>query len=134
MSPVSSAETGNIYTISYCGTELHKLLLLHLCSQCLIFCTVTSWLRCTSILKHVSGSRQLLYVFTESQNCRIWQGPMEIIKSNPLLAQVPCSKSHRKTYRWILNISIEGGFPASLGSLSQCSVTLIVKNFFLMFR
>ena len=35
--------------------------------------------------------------------------------------------------RWVLNISREGDSTISLGSLFQCSVTLTVKNFFLMF-
>lgn len=42
----NSAETeaswiGNIYNTLYCGIKLHKILLLHLCSQCLASCVVT---------------------------------------------------------------------------------------------
>ena len=51
----------------------------------------------------------------------------------PLLKQVPYSRLHRKVSRRVLNISIRD-LTASLDSLFQCSVTLTVKEIFLMFR
>ena len=36
---------------------------------------------------------------TESQNCRGWKGPLEIIESNLLLKQVPYSRLHRQASR-----------------------------------
>ncbi|NWH55124.1 EGFLA protein, partial [Fregata magnificens] len=41
---------------------------------------------------------------------------------------------HRTASRRVLNISRQGDSTTSLGSLFQCSVTLTVKKFFLMFR
>lgn len=64
---------------------------------------------------------------TVSQSCRGWMGPLENIESNPLLKQVPYSRSHRKASRRVLNISREGGSTTSLGSLFQHSITLKVK-------
>jgi len=55
------------------------------------------------------------------------------------LVQTPCqsrvtySRLHRTLSRRVLNISREGDSTASLGSLLQCSVTLRVKKFFLVF-
>jgi len=72
-----------------------------------------------------------VFQLTGSQNHR--KGPLEIIESSPLLQQVPYSGLHREVSSWVLNISREGDSMASLGSLSQCSVTLKVKIFFLMF-
>ena len=40
---------------------------------------------------------------TESQNCRSWKGPLEMILSSALIKQVPYSTSHRKASRWVLN-------------------------------
>ena len=52
-------------------------------------------------------------------------GPLEITESNTLLKQVPYSRSHRKVSGWTLDISREGDYMISLGSLFKCSVTLI---------
>ena len=43
------------------------------------------------------------------------------------------SRLSKKASRWVLSISREGGSTTSPGSLFPCSVTLIVKKFFLMF-
>ena len=53
-----------------------------------------------------------------------WKGPLDMTKSNLPARADSCSRSHRKTSRQILNISREGDSTTSLGSLSQCSVTL----------
>jgi len=45
---------------------------------------------------------------TESQNQRGWNGPLEIIQSNPLLRQAPYSRLHAKASRQFLNVSREG--------------------------
>ena len=56
------------------------------------------------------------------------------------LVQSPCpsrvtqSRLHRTLSRRVLNTSREGDTTTSLGSLFQCSITLRVKKFFLMFR
>ena len=52
----------------------------------------------------------------------------------PLLKQVPWNKLPRKVSRRVLNISMEGDTTISLDCLFQCSVTLTVKEIFLMFR
>lgn len=75
---------------------------------------------------------QELHTVTESQNCRVWKGPLGIIKSNTLLKQFPYSSLHRKASSSVLNISREADSMISLGSLFQCSVTLTVKKFFLL--
>jgi len=49
-------------------------------------------------------------------------------------SRVTYSRLHRNASRWVLNISREGDSTTSLGSLFQCSVTLRVKKFLLMFR
>jgi len=77
----------------------------------------------------------LEYIFStgyisESQNCRCWKGPPEITESKPLPKQASYSRLHRDVSRQVLNISMEGDFMTSLGSLFQCSVTLTVKKFF----
>ena len=63
-------------------------------------------------------------IFTESQNHRGWKGPEEITVSNPLLTQVPYSRSHRQASRWVLNISIEGD--STTPCLGRCSPGCIV--------
>ena len=73
-------------------------------------------------------------VLTETQKYRGRKGPLEIIQSNPLLKQVPCSRLHGKASRWVLSISREGAPATSQSSLFQCSVTLTVKKLFLMLR
>jgi len=45
-----------------------------------------------------------------------------------------CSRLHRIASRQVLDISKEGDSTIPLGSLFQCSATLKVKKFFLMFR
>uniref|UniRef100_A0A8C2TCB7 Uncharacterized protein n=1 Tax=Coturnix japonica TaxID=93934 RepID=A0A8C2TCB7_COTJA len=50
----------------------------------------------------------------------------------PQLKQVPY-RIHRKASRWGFNTSRDGGSTGSLGSLFQCSVTLKVRKFLLMF-
>lgn len=52
-------------------------------------CTLISWGRQRKI---------------KSQNGRGLKGPLEIIKSNSLLKQVPYSRLHRKARRKVLNI------------------------------
>ena len=49
-------------------------------------------------------------------------------------SRVTYSRLQRTLSRWVQNISREGDSTTSLGSLCQCSVTLKVKKFFLMFR
>lgn len=61
-----------------------------------------------------------------------WKGHLEIIESNQV-KQIPYSMLHRKLFRWVLSISREGDSTISLDSLFQCSVTLTIKNVFLMF-
>lgn len=53
---------------------------------------------------------------TESQGCGGWKGTPEVIEPNPLLTQVPYSRSHRKVSRWVLDISGEGDSTTSLSS------------------
>ena len=88
---------------------------------------------CKPFEYHLPGSfPRLLLQFhriIESQNCGDWKGPQETIKANPLLKQVPCSRSHRKASRQVLNISIKGDSTSSLGNLFQCSIILTVKRF-----
>lgn len=67
-----------------------------------------------------------------SQNHKGWKGALEIIQSNYLLKQVSYSRQQRKAFRWVLNISRED-LTTSLGSPFQCSVTLKVSKFLLMF-
>ena len=50
-----------------------------------------------------------------------------------LLKHFSYNRSHSKASRGVLNIRSEGDSTISLGSLFQCSVTLIVKDFFLVF-
>jgi len=45
---------------------------------------------------------------TESQNCRGWKDLWGSPAPAPLLKQVPCSRSHSKAFRWVLNICREG--------------------------
>jgi len=52
----------------------------------------------------------------------------------PAKERVTYSRLHRTVSRQVLNISREGESTTPLGSLFQCSVTLRVKKFFLMFR
>jgi len=52
----------------------------------------------------------------------------------PRRSRVTYSRLHRTTYRRVLNMSRGGDSKISLGNLFQCSVTLRVKKFFLMFR
>ena len=52
---------------------------------------------------------------------------------HPRRSRVTYSRLQRTLSRWVLNISREGDSTTSLGSLCQCSVTLRVKKFFLMF-
>jgi len=52
----------------------------------------------------------------------------------PCRSRVIYSRLHRTLSRWVLNISREGDSTTSLGNLFQCSITLRVKKFFLMFR
>jgi len=81
-----------------------------------------------------------LCLLCTSLNRRIteWSGLEGTFASH--LAQHPCrsrvtySRLHRTLSRRVLNISREAESTASLGSLFQCSVTLRVKKFFLMFR
>jgi len=67
-----------------------------------------------------------------------WQGLEGTSGGHP--AQPSCrsrvtySRLHRTLSRRVLNISREGDSTTYLGSLFQCSVTLRVKKFFLMFR
>lgn len=56
----------------------------------------------------------------KSQNHMGWKGPIDIIKSNPLVKRVPYCRWHRTVCWWVLNISREGDITASMGSLSQC--------------
>jgi len=70
---------------------------------------------------------------TESQNCRGWKGPPEIIESNSFAKQAPYSRLHRKVSRRVLDMFREGECTASGGSLFQCSVTLTMKKFLLHF-
>jgi len=49
-------------------------------------------------------------------------------------SRVTYSRLHRTLSRRVLNISKEGDSTTSPGSLFQCSITLRVKKFFLMFR
>jgi len=67
---------------------------------------------------------------TESWNGRGWKRPL-LIESSPIVKQVPYSRLHRKTFRWILNLS-KGEYTVSMDGLFQHSVTLTVKKFFLM--
>lgn len=71
-------------------------------------------------------------MFTESQNRRGWNRLQRIIQSNPLLEQVPHSRSHRKMSRQVLNTSGEGDSTTSLSTLFQSSVTPTVNKFFLV--
>ena len=48
-------------------------------------------------------------------------------------SRVTYSRLHRTLSRQVLNISREGESTTSLGNLFQCSITLKVKKFFLMF-
>jgi len=41
-----------------------------------------------------SRAHSIPLYLTESQNCRGWEGPLEIIGSNPLLKQVSYSRLH----------------------------------------
>ena len=50
---------------------------------------------------------------------------------HPCRSRVTYSRLHRTLSRRVLNISREGDFTTSLGSLFQCSITLRVKKFFL---
>lgn len=58
-----------------------------------------------------------------SHNRRGWKKPLEIIKYNPLLKNVPYSRLHWKTSIWVLNISVEGDSAVSLGSQSAVTLT-----------
>ena len=49
-------------------------------------------------LKHAGANRQV-HSFTESRNHRGWKGPLEIIKSNPLLKQVSYSRSPKGAFQ-----------------------------------
>lgn len=59
----------------------------------------------------------------ELQNGWSWKGSLEIIWSTPLLKQLHLSKFSRISSRYVLNISGEGDFITSLGSVFQGSVT-----------
>jgi len=53
------------------------------------------------------------------------------------LVQLPCQSRvtySRSSSRWVLNIAREGDSAIPLGSLFECSVTLKVKKFYLVFR
>ena len=52
----------------------------------------------------------------------------------PWRNRVTQSRLHRTSSSWVLNISRERDSTTSLGSLFQCSVSLKVKKFFLMYR
>jgi len=68
----------------------------------------------------------LFYIFIselgegiESQNCRAWKGPLEIIESNTPAKQAPYCRLHRLASRWVLNVSRKGESTTSLGSCSS---------------
>ena len=72
----------------------------------------------------------------ESQNYRMLRGGRDLCGSSsptPCSSRVTQSRLHRTASRWVLNFSREGDSTTSLGNLFQCSVTLRVKKFFLMF-
>jgi len=74
---------------------------------------------------------------TESQNHRMFGVGRDLCGSpspTPCPSRVTQSRLHRTLSRWVLDISREGDSTASLGSLFQCSITLRMKKFFLMFR
>ena len=55
-------------------------------------------IQCT-LVQQEKGRETQTHRITESQNCRGWKGPQEIIKSNPLLKQVPYNGLHRSVSR-----------------------------------
>ena len=86
------------------------------------------WLLCVSLWDEFGGS---FYRITESERLEGTSGDHRV---QSLLKQSPYSRSRRQVSRQVLNISREGNFTTPLGSLFQCSATLTVKKFILMFK
>ena len=62
-------------------------------------------------------------------------GPLESIQSNPCLSRVSWSRLPRTVSSQVLNVSKDGDSTTSLGSLYQCSPTLLtIKQNFLYFN
>ena len=99
----------------------------------------SSWSRASP----AASARKDLEVWTSSspgcwvsQNHRMFGVGRDLYGSSsptPCRSRVTQSRLHRTLSRWCLNISREGDSTAPLGSLFQCSITLRVKKFFLMF-
>lgn len=66
----------------------------------------------------------------ESENVLSWKGPTKMIEANSCLWTGP-PKNLKAMSKCFLNYGRLGAVTASLWSLFQCPVTLLVKNFFL---
>jgi len=101
-------------------------------SDC-VFCSPTATSREDTFNKDFTLIVPYFHRTTESQNCRVWKGLLEITESNSVYPspakQAPNSRLHREMSRRVLNISKEGQSANSLGSLFQCSVNLTLKKF-----
>jgi len=104
---------------------------------------MTEFLGCGEVRRGVSKTTTMDFwradfgLFTESQNHRMFGVGRDLCGSpspTPCQSRVAYSRLHRNLSRQVLNISREGDSTTSLGSLFQCSVTLRVKKFFLVFR
>ena len=72
-------------------------------------------------------------LFTESQHSWGGKGPAEPTQPDPYSSRVPQRRLHRAASRRVVNVPREGDATAFPGSLSQRSITLRVKRFFLIF-
>ena len=92
-----------------------------------------SKLKCRNFVKRRIQDLLEYWRITKSQNHRItewWEleGTSVGLVVQPICqSRVTYSRLHRTLSRWVLNISREGDSTTSLGSLFQCSVTLIFE-------